>query len=94
MKNKIALRNGIIYSGYDRFDNHAILIQDDKVIAVVDESAIPDGYEWIDLQGRNVCPGLIDLQIYGTGNHLFSAELTKESLLTIEKELLKQGCTS
>jgi N-acetylglucosamine-6-phosphate deacetylase len=46
------------------------------------------------LQGRNVCPGLIDLQIYGTGNHLFSAELTKESLLTIEKELLKQGCTS
>jgi N-acetylglucosamine-6-phosphate deacetylase len=83
MKNKIALRNGIIYSGYDRFDNHAILIQDDKVIAVVDESAIPDGYEWIDLQGRNVCPGLIDLQIYGTGNHLVFIDFGDEYLVFV-----------
>lgn len=94
MKNKVALTNCIVYSGYDIYENHAVLIEGNRVVGLVGASEVPLGYDCIDLQGRNICPGLIDLQIYGTGSHLFSAELTKESLLAIEQDLLKQGCTS
>ncbi|QPH38408.1 N-acetylglucosamine-6-phosphate deacetylase [Pedobacter endophyticus] len=40
-----------------------------------------------------VLPGLIDLQIYGAGGRLFSAEPTVESLAIIEDDLLKKGTT-
>ncbi|GGE63555.1 N-acetylglucosamine-6-phosphate deacetylase [Pedobacter psychrotolerans] len=40
-----------------------------------------------------VVPGLIDLQIYGAGGKLFSAEPTVESLKIIEDDLLKKGTT-
>jgi len=41
-----------------------------------------------------VVPGFIDLQIYGAGNVLFSAEPTVEALTHIENDLLKKGTTS
>ncbi|RDC57109.1 N-acetylglucosamine-6-phosphate deacetylase [Pedobacter chinensis] len=39
-------------------------------------------------------PGFIDLQIYGAGGKLFSAEPTLESLTIIEDDLLKKGTTA
>lgn len=46
-----------------------------------------------DLADEWVFPGLIDLQIYGAGGKLFSAEPTVESLKIIEDDLLKKGTT-
>ncbi|NII85983.1 MULTISPECIES: N-acetylglucosamine-6-phosphate deacetylase [unclassified Pedobacter] len=40
-----------------------------------------------------VVPGLIDLQIYGAGGRLFSADPTVESLTIMEDDLLKKGTT-
>lgn len=40
-----------------------------------------------------VIPGFIDLQIYGAGGKLFSAEPTVESLTVMEDDLLKKGTT-
>lgn len=40
-----------------------------------------------------VVPGFIDLQIYGAGDRLFSAEPTAESLSIMEDDLLKKGTT-
>lgn len=40
-----------------------------------------------------VVPGFIDLQIYGAGGKLFSAEPTVESLMIMENDLLKKGTT-
>lgn len=45
------------------------------------------------LTDEYVLPGLIDLQIYGAGGKLFSAEPTVESLKIIEDDLLKKGTT-
>lgn len=94
MKSKIALTNGIIYTGKNTFINKALLIEDEKISAVIEDHAIPADYEKIDVEGKNICPGLIDLQIYGAGDQLYSAELTIESIHQIEKLLLRQGCTS
>jgi len=40
-----------------------------------------------------IIPGFIDLQIYGAGGRLFSADPTVESLTIIEDDLLKKGTT-
>jgi N-acetylglucosamine-6-phosphate deacetylase len=41
-----------------------------------------------------IIPGFIDLQIYGAGGRLFSAEPSVESLTIIEDDLLRKGTTS
>ncbi|WP_156306520.1 N-acetylglucosamine-6-phosphate deacetylase [Sphingobacterium endophyticum] len=94
MKQKLALTNGRIYSEHQIYDQHALLIDDDRIAGIIPITDVPEGYQNWDVEGANICPGLIDLQIYGTGTDLFSAELTIDSLHRIEQNLLKQGCTS
>lgn len=89
-----ALYNGTIYTGYQIIDEKAILINEGKIEQLVDVSQIPANYERYDLGGAIVSPGLIDLQIYGTGEDLYSAEMTSDCIHRIENNLLKQGCTS
>src|SRR3569833_2121720 len=50
----------------------AILINGDKITDIVDDNVIPQSAKKIDLNGANVAPGLIDLQIYGSGGKLFA----------------------
>ena len=94
MNGNLALTNGRIFTEYDSWDDRALLIADGFIVDVVPADAIPEGYTQVNAQGRTICPGLIDLQIYGSGDDLFSAELSKESLHRIDQRLLKQGCTS
>lgn len=89
-----ALYNCTIYTGYKVLVGKAILIKEDRVESIVDQNEIPEVYELYDLAGANICPGLIDLQIYGTGTDLFSADLSSDTLQRIEQNLLKQGCTA
>src|SRR5690606_13204316 len=94
MKKRIALTHGVIYTGFQQLVDHAILVEGDTITGIVPHSVIPSEYEQVNVYDNFVCPGLVDLQIYGTGNHLFSSELTEETLRTIERGLLLQGCTS
>lgn len=94
MQLKKALINGKILSGYQNHENHALLIDGRQISGIVSNADIPSAYERIDIKGGYICPGLIDLQVYGAGDHLFSADLTTESLENIEQTLLRQGCTS
>ncbi len=94
MERKLALYNGTIYSGYDIIQNQALLISGEHIEGMVPEGQIPEGFEKIDVEGDAICPGLIDLQIYGTGGNLFSETLSADAVHFIEKELLSQGCTS
>lgn len=94
MKKKLALCNGTIYNGAAVLTDRVLLIEGEKVLGVVAHNEVPEGFEVVDVEGDNICPGLIDLQIYGAGSSLFSAELTVDSLHHIERTLLNQGCTS
>ena len=71
----------------------AILIDGEKIIDIIDESAIPQDVECIDLHGANVAPGLIDLQIYGSGGRLFAGQTDAGTLRQMEDDLLAQGTT-
>lgn len=94
MNKPIALYNGTIYSGYDMIKGKAILIANQEIEGIVDVSEISDKYAKYDVKGANICPGFIDLQIYGSGDDLYSSDLTSECIQRIEQNLLKQGCTS
>lgn len=69
----------------------AILIDGDKIIDVIDESTVPKDANTVDLKGANVAPGLIDLQIYGSGGKLFAGTPVVEALAQMEDDLLAQG---
>lgn len=92
--NKRALVGGIIFSDYDQIENKALIIDDGIITAIVDFDQIPSDCERIAVNGANICAGLIDLQLYGDGDDLFSAELTSESLQRISERLVRKGTTS
>jgi len=89
----IALINAALFTGTERFDNKALLIKDGLISSIVSNSEVPEGFETIDLKGLNVAPGLIDLQIYGSGGKLFGAIPDVEALEQMENDLLAQGTT-
>jgi N-acetylglucosamine-6-phosphate deacetylase len=69
----------------------AIVVDGDKIIDNIDDSAIPNDVNVIDLNGANVAPGLIDLQIYGSGGKLFAGTPEVVALEQMENDLLSQG---
>jgi len=69
----------------------AILIDGDKIIDIIGEATISQDANTIDLNGANVAPGLIDLQIYGSGGKLFAGTPVVEALAQMEDDLLAQG---
>lgn len=67
-------------------DGKSINIQDGKILSI-------ENSESTNTTNQLVVPGFIDLQIYGAGGRLFSAEPTLESLAIMEDDLLKKGTT-
>jgi N-acetylglucosamine-6-phosphate deacetylase len=77
--------NGTITSG------KAVLVEDKKIKAIIAESEISAEVEKIDLHGAYVAPGMLDLQIYGSGGKLFAGKPEVAALKQLEDDLLKQG---
>ncbi len=71
----------------------AVLLEGDRIKAIVDEAAIPADAKKINLQGNYLAPGFIDLQIYGSGGRLLSIDTDEETLRQMETDLLAQGTT-
>ncbi|PST85219.1 N-acetylglucosamine-6-phosphate deacetylase [Pedobacter yulinensis] len=68
-----------------------LVIRGSYIEALTDD--VPVGTDVLDCRGALLCPGFIDLQIYGAGGNLFSARPSIESLLAIEDSLLRAGTT-
>jgi N-acetylglucosamine-6-phosphate deacetylase len=86
-----ALHNLQIISDGQITSGKAILISNGKIIDIVADTAIPHDTEQVDLQGAFVAPGLIDLQIYGTGGKLFAGKPEEAALEQMENDMLGQG---
>ncbi|MDC9613848.1 N-acetylglucosamine-6-phosphate deacetylase [Xenorhabdus khoisanae] len=92
-----ALTNGIIYTGYDRLDNHAVIIADGLIKQVCPVNELPEEIEKHDLHGANLTPGFIDLQVNGCGGVQFNEQLdniSEDTLHTMQKTNQLYGCTS
>ena len=90
---KQALTNATIYTGKEILSGSAILINDGVIVGFVYDSDIPDDYELRDLQGANIAPAFIDLQIYGGNGYLFSADPSIEAIEATYKYCLEGGAS-
>jgi N-acetylglucosamine-6-phosphate deacetylase len=74
------------FQGNDLKKNQDILIEGATISNIKDSDSQETNHTL-------VIPGFIDLQIYGSGGRLFSADATIESLTIMENDLLKKGTT-
>jgi N-acetylglucosamine-6-phosphate deacetylase len=70
-----------------------VLIIGKTITAIVDEHTIPADSKKIDLDGAFLAPGLIDLQVYGSGDKMFGSIPEVAGLERMENDFLEQGTT-
>jgi N-acetylglucosamine-6-phosphate deacetylase len=74
--------------------NMAVIIECGKISAIVPVESIPASVTTVDLGGYYLSPGLIDLQVYGSGRKLFGGNPSEEALQQMENDFVKQGTTA
>ena len=89
-----ALSNCKIYTGSDVLTDHAVVIENELIKKVCPISELPEGIEVRDLNGANLSPGFIDLQLNGCGGVMLNDEITADTMQIMHKANLKSGCTS
>ncbi|MCC0648669.1 N-acetylglucosamine-6-phosphate deacetylase [Clostridioides sp. ZZV15-6598] len=80
---KIILKNQIL--------ENKVLVFDEKIIDIADD--IPKDCEVIDVDGKYISPGLIDIHIHGNMGK-DTMDSTDESIETISKSIMRHGVTS
>ncbi|USD59875.1 N-acetylglucosamine-6-phosphate deacetylase [Vibrio sp. SCSIO 43140] len=89
-----ALTNCKVFTGSDVLTNHAVLIDGEDIHSIVHDSELSSSIERVDLNGANLSPGFIDLQLNGCGGVMFNDEITADTIHTMHRANLKSGCTS
>lgn len=81
----LTIPNAKFYADNIVLENQKISIDHGKIVSITKADT--------DTVDELIVPGFIDLQIYGSGGRLFSAEPTAESLVIMEDDLLQKGTT-
>lgn len=89
----IAITNAKFYRGSQLVTGEHVLIEN-GLIQSVDAHALPADCEVIDAEGHYLLPGLIELQIYGSGGNLVSAYPEVKTLRQMDRDLVSKGITS
>ena len=88
-----ALTNGRVLLDGRLAEGKAVLIERDRIAAVIDERDVPAGIEAHDLQGGILVPGFIDTQVNGGGGVLFNDAPSVDTIRTIGRAHRKFGTT-
>lgn len=89
----LALANGVLYTGRRVLSRHALVVHDGAVAAIVDEDDVPADADVVDLAGRSVCPGFVDVQVNGGGDVLFNDDPTPDAIRRIRDAHRRFGTT-
>ncbi|NAW77342.1 N-acetylglucosamine-6-phosphate deacetylase [Vibrio sp. V33_P6A3T137] len=89
-----ALTNCKIYTGSDKLTDHAVIVDNDLIQAISPINQLPSAINHVDLNGANLCPGFIDLQLNGCGGVMFNDQISADTIQVMHQANLKSGCTS
>jgi N-acetylglucosamine-6-phosphate deacetylase len=89
----IALTNGRILLDDGFVEGRSVLIEGDRIAAVISDDAIPREAERHDLDGRMLLPGFVDAQVNGGGGVLFNDSPTVDAIAAIGAAHRRFGTT-
>jgi len=92
-KGRFALTNSRVILPQEIALDKAVLIEGNKIVAVTDRDALGSEVKTIDVEGRYITPGLIDIHTHGALGHSFN-EATTEAFAAITGEHARRGVTS
>ncbi len=88
-----ALTNGSIVLPDELVTDSALVIADQRVVGLQAHATLPSDLPQMDVGGRLIAPGLIDIHIHGAQGHTFN-EPTTEAFATITETTARNGITS
>jgi len=91
---KQAITGSKLFNGKKFIEHKVLLIDNQHIVGIVNEDAIPTDFLIKKLDGGILSPGFIDLQVNGGGGKLFNNSPDKESLNTIISAHQYFGTTS
>jgi N-acetylglucosamine-6-phosphate deacetylase len=92
MNKSLLLKNCLLFSSQDKTNLVDLLLENGKISSIGKINSVSSD-QIIDVGGRIIAPGLIDVHIQGAGGSDV-LDGTEEALLTIAKTLAKTGTTS
>jgi N-acetylglucosamine-6-phosphate deacetylase len=92
---KLALIGGKIVTPFRVINNGAIVIENNKIweLGRVTDVEITDDCEVIDVSGKTITPGFVDLLVHGGGGFAF-ADGKDESVAGVSQYLIEHGSTT
>ena len=90
---RFALTNGRVVLPQEVVTGKAVIVEGDKIVGVADVGSLDAGVACVDVGGRYITPGLIDIHTHGACNHDFS-DPTEEAYGAVTSENVKRGVTS
>lgn len=91
---RYAFTNCVIYTGEKVLYQHALIVENDKIQAVVLAENLAPEIEKIDLGGANLSAGFIDLQLNGCGGVMFNEDPSVRTLEIMQQTNRRSGTTS
>jgi len=92
-KGRFALTNGRVILPQEIVTGKAVVVEGKKIVGIVEADSLGAEVEKIDMGGRYIAPGLIDIHTHGALDHTFN-EPTVEAFASITKENVTRGITS
>ena len=89
-----AISGATIFDGEKMLQQHSVIIDDQKVVAIVADQDLPANITSHRLNGGTLTAGFIDLQVNGGGGVLFNNTPTLDSLNAIIQGHLSKGVTA
>src|SRR5512142_2441251 len=90
---RFALMHGRIVLPDAIVSGKCVVIEGGRILGISEEGALGADVERVDVGGRWIAPGLIDLHTHGAAGYMFD-DPTPEAFRTITQENARRGVTS